>query len=106
MQSNADATTAKQQHKRNWQQAGFGRLVIATGSSNGGSSSSKSSSSKSSSSGGKKQRLEWTPELHGRFVAAVDKLGLKDATPKKILRIMQVEGVTVDHVSSHLQKYR
>ena len=54
-----------------------------------------------------KQRLRWTPQLHRRFVEAVDLLGGLDmATPKGVMQIMEVEGMSIQHVKSHLQKYR
>ncbi|KAL3515244.1 hypothetical protein ACH5RR_022146 [Cinchona calisaya] len=55
----------------------------------------------------RKQRRCWSPELHRRFVDALQKLGgAQAATPKQIRDLMQVDGLTNDEVKSHLQKYR
>ncbi|XP_020259971.1 myb family transcription factor EFM-like [Asparagus officinalis] len=58
-------------------------------------------------SGNRKARRCWSPDLHRRFVNALQMLGGSQvATPKQIRELMKVDGLTNDEVKSHLQKYR
>ncbi|KAK1267986.1 Two-component response regulator ARR2 [Acorus gramineus] len=54
----------------------------------------------------KKPRLTWTPELHSKFINAINQLGVSKAVPKRILDLMDTPGLTRENVASHLQKYR
>lgn len=69
----------------------------------GGSSPAGSSASKES----QRRRFAWSEPLHQDFVAAVFDIGLKCASPKLLLEMMPVvDGLTSEHIKSHLQKYR
>uniref|UniRef100_A0A0D6R4K9 Two-component response regulator n=1 Tax=Araucaria cunninghamii TaxID=56994 RepID=A0A0D6R4K9_ARACU len=57
-------------------------------------------------SASKKPRVVWSVELHQQFVNAVNQLGIDKAVPKRILELMNVQGLTRENVASHLQKYR
>ncbi|KAL5071574.1 hypothetical protein RYX36_022461 [Vicia faba] len=54
----------------------------------------------------KARRVVWSHDLHAKFVEVVNTLGLHDAVPRKIVALMNVDGITTAHVASHLQKYR
>ncbi|KAF5471504.1 hypothetical protein F2P56_008292 [Juglans regia] len=52
-------------------------------------------------------RLRWTPDLHLRFIHAVEIMGGQErATPKMVLQMMNIKGLSIAHVKSHLQMYR
>nr|BAJ33612.1 unnamed protein product [Eutrema halophilum] len=51
-------------------------------------------------------KVDWTAELHRRFVEAVEQLGVEKAVPSRILELMGVHCLTRHNVASHLQKYR
>jgi SHAQKYF class myb-like DNA-binding protein len=51
-------------------------------------------------------QVDWTPELHRRFVQAVEQLGVEKAIPSRILELMGVQCLTRHNIASHLQKYR
>ncbi|XP_038684057.1 probable transcription factor KAN2 [Tripterygium wilfordii] len=52
-------------------------------------------------------RLRWTRDLHLTFVRAIEKLGGQErATPKLVLQSMNVKGLSIAHIKSHLQTYR
>nr|GMD78802.1 myb family transcription factor EFM-like [Ipomoea batatas] len=52
----------------------------------------------------RKARRCWSPDLHRRFVNALQMLGGSQvATPKQIRELMKVDGLTNDEVKSHLQ---
>ncbi|MED6180956.1 hypothetical protein PIB30_014935 [Stylosanthes scabra] len=53
----------------------------------------------------KRRRIRWTDHLHRKFMEAVILAG-HGAGPKKIHEYMNMPGITKQHVSSYLQKYR
>jgi len=54
----------------------------------------------------KKPKVVWTPELHAKFLHALQRLGKVQAIPKRIMEVMNVPGLTRENIASHLQKYR
>jgi len=50
-------------------------------------------------------QVDWTPELHRRFVQAVEQLGVDKAVPSRILEIMGIDCLTRHNIASHLQVY-
>jgi len=48
-------------------------------------------------------QVDWTPELHRRFVQAVEQLGIDKAVPSRILDIMGIDCLTRHNIASHLQ---
>ncbi|KAG8367563.1 hypothetical protein BUALT_Bualt16G0084900 [Buddleja alternifolia] len=51
----------------------------------------------------KKPLVVWSVELHKKFVAAVNQLGIEKAVPKTILHLMNDDRLTQENVASHLQ---
>ncbi|XP_019414149.1 PREDICTED: transcription activator GLK1-like isoform X4 [Lupinus angustifolius] len=81
--------------------------VVVNKSSNDGVKGKKSSSkSKNNPQGKRKVKVDWTPDLHRRFVQAVEQLGVDKAVPSRILEIMGIDCLTRHNIASHLQKYR
>ncbi|KQK18628.1 hypothetical protein BRADI_1g43710v3 [Brachypodium distachyon] len=78
----------------------------STASSSQEAESRHKSSRKKNSHGKKKAKVDWTPELHRRFVQAVEQLGIDKAVPSRILEIMGIDSLTRHNIASHLQKYR
>ncbi|KAL9995339.1 putative transcription factor MYB-HB-like family [Helianthus debilis subsp. tardiflorus] len=77
----------------------------STAESGGGGSGSKGEDKGQSN---RKARWCWAPELHRRFLQALQQLGDPHvATPKQIQELMKVDGLTNDEVKSHLHgEYR
>ncbi|XP_017433609.1 transcription activator GLK1 isoform X3 [Vigna angularis] len=66
----------------------------------------KNNSNSNHPQGKRKVKVDWTPELHRRFVQAVEQLGVDKAVPSRILEIMGINCLTRHNIASHLQKYR
>ncbi|KAI3457191.1 hypothetical protein Pfo_013854 [Paulownia fortunei] len=66
----------------------------------------KSMAHSKNTTGKRKVKVDWTPELHRRFVQAVEQLGVDKAVPSRILELMGIDCLTRHNIASHLQKYR
>ncbi|KAM7503371.1 hypothetical protein LguiB_002275 [Lonicera macranthoides] len=71
-----------------------------------GKESEKGRKSSKNHHGKRKVKVDWTPELHRRFVQAVEQLGVDKAVPSRILELMGIDCLTRHNIASHLQKYR
>ncbi|GMJ09889.1 GBF's pro-rich region-interacting factor 1, ARABIDOPSIS GOLDEN2-LIKE 1, GOLDEN2-LIKE 1 [Hibiscus trionum] len=82
--------------------------VLKTPSKDGykGRKSSSKAKNNNNNQGTRKMKVDWTPELHRRFVQAVEQLGVEKAVPSRILEIMGIDCLTRHNIASHLQKYR
>lgn len=56
----------------------------------------------------KKKRYTWSDDLHKHFMACIFDIGLQHSKPKMLLKLLQPapEGLSTEHIKSHLQKYR
>ncbi|GMJ05520.1 GBF's pro-rich region-interacting factor 1, ARABIDOPSIS GOLDEN2-LIKE 1, GOLDEN2-LIKE 1 [Hibiscus trionum] len=83
-------------------------LAVVSGGEESEMNTKSSSKAKNSNNnqGTRKVKVDWTPELHRRFVQAVEQLGVDKAVPSRILEIMGVDCLTRHNIASHLQKYR
>ncbi|KAK1301750.1 putative transcription factor GLK1 [Acorus calamus] len=87
-------------------QKGLKEEEKSVGASSSSSEKKPSGSAPKSSQGKRKVKVDWTPELHRRFVQAVEQLGVDKAVPSRILEIMGIDCLTRHNIASHLQKYR
>ncbi|KAK6134924.1 hypothetical protein DH2020_031344 [Rehmannia glutinosa] len=65
----------------------------------------KSMSHAKNTPGKRKVKVDWTPELHRRFVQAVEQLGVDKAVPSRILELMGIDCLTRHNIASHLQRF-
>ncbi|PKA50192.1 Transcription activator GLK1 [Apostasia shenzhenica] len=80
---------------------------VKSASPDGGGGCRKPAAAKAKGSQGKRKvKVDWTPELHRRFVEAVEQLGVDKAVPSRILELMGIDCLTRHNIASHLQKYR
>ncbi|XP_022762510.1 transcription activator GLK1-like [Durio zibethinus] len=80
--------------------------AVKTPSKDGDKGRKLSAQAKNNNQGKRKVKVDWTPELHRRFVQAVEQLGVDKAVPSRILELMGIDCLTRHNIASHLQKYR
>ncbi|XP_038890839.1 myb family transcription factor EFM [Benincasa hispida] len=90
---------------------GEGQIITSSSNNNSNNNSTvvanNNNTTNSTNQTHRKARRCWSPDLHRRFVNALQMLGGSQvATPKQIRELMKVDGLTNDEVKSHLQKYR
>ncbi|KAK1352090.1 hypothetical protein POM88_053804 [Heracleum sosnowskyi] len=54
----------------------------------------------------KRNKVVWTPNLHGKFISALQHLGPQRSVPRNILQVMNVPGLRRENIASHLQKFK
>ncbi|KAK2976950.1 hypothetical protein RJ640_028753 [Escallonia rubra] len=81
-------------------------ITVSNPSTKEGEKGRKSSGQSKNHPGKRKVKVDWTPELHRRFVQAVEQLGVDKAVPSRILELMGIDCLTRHNIASHLQKYR
>ncbi|KAK4343476.1 hypothetical protein RND71_036570 [Anisodus tanguticus] len=102
--SNKQNEIVVEDHNKNLEEVNINIQQDSQGIINGGGNNSTNTSTQQPH---RKARRCWSPDLHRRFVNALQMLGGSQvATPKQIRELMKVDGLTNDEVKSHLQKYR
>ncbi|KAJ6841700.1 putative transcription factor GLK1 [Iris pallida] len=100
------ATTSKEEHGSTEVSTANSPPLVKTDKSKKTTAVAAAAQSKATQAKRKVKKVDWTPELHRRFVQAVEQLGLDKAVPSRILELMGIDCLTRYNIASHLQKYR